>query len=118
MNVPLRAARGRVGATTTLASPQISFGVRLSRIHFSPTDRPWGRNEYVTNKPQRTSAGRLLPPATHAVGLNRSDTSYRCARERMLPVCHDATKLSCSCFNAFLIAAYKGFSFLSFESEE
>ena len=39
-----------------LASPQTSFGVRLSRIHFSPT---WGRNECVTNEPQRTSAGRL-----------------------------------------------------------
>ena len=33
-----------------LASPQTSFGVRLSRIHFSPTH---------TNEPQRTSAGRL-----------------------------------------------------------
>ena len=43
-----------------LASPQTSLGVRLSRIHFSPTDRgPWGRNECVTNEPQRTSAGRL-----------------------------------------------------------
>ena len=31
-----------------LASPQTSFGVRLSRIH-----------ECVTNEPQRTSAGRL-----------------------------------------------------------
>ena len=39
-----------------LASPQTSFGVRLSRIHFSPT---WGRNECVTDEPQRTSAGRL-----------------------------------------------------------
>ena len=38
-----------------LASPQTSFGVRLSRIHFSPT-----RNECVTNEPQRTSAGRLV----------------------------------------------------------
>ena len=35
----------------SLASPQTSFGVRLSRIH---------RNECVTNEPQRTSAGRLL----------------------------------------------------------
>ena len=33
-----------------LASPQTSFGVRLSRI----------RNECVTNEPQRTSAGRLI----------------------------------------------------------
>ena len=32
-----------------LASPQTSFGVRLSRIH-----------ECVTNEPQRTSAGRLV----------------------------------------------------------
>ena len=105
MNVPLRAARGRVGATTTLASPQTSFGVRLSRIHFSPTDGPWWGNEYVTNEPQRTSAGRLLSTAMHALGLDRSDTSYRYARERMLPVWHDATKLSCSSFKAFLIAA-------------
>ena len=36
-----------------VASPQTSFRVRLSRIHF------WGRNECVTNEPQRTSAGRL-----------------------------------------------------------
>ena len=36
-----------------VASPQTSFGVRLSRLHF------WERNEYVTNEPQRTSAGRL-----------------------------------------------------------
>ena len=35
----------------SLASPQTTFGVRLSRIH---------RNECVTNEPQRTSAGRLL----------------------------------------------------------
>ena len=41
-----------------LASPQTSSGVRLSRIQFSPTDT-WGRNECVTNEPQRTSAGRL-----------------------------------------------------------
>ena len=33
-----------------VASPQTSFGVRLSRFHFSPT----------TNEPQRTSAGRLM----------------------------------------------------------
>ena len=39
-----------------LASPQTSFGIRLSRIHFSL----WGRNECVTNEPQRTSAGRLI----------------------------------------------------------
>ena len=38
----------------SVASPQTSFGVRLSRIHFI-----WGRNERVTNEPQRTSAGRL-----------------------------------------------------------
>ena len=42
-----------------VASPQTSFGVRLSRIHFSPTET-WGRNECVTNEPQRTSAGRLV----------------------------------------------------------
>ena len=37
-----------------LPAPQTSFGVRSSRIHFSPT------NECVTNEPQRTSAGRLV----------------------------------------------------------
>ena len=37
----------RFRASATLASPQTSFGVRL------------GRNECVTNEPQRTSAGRL-----------------------------------------------------------
>ena len=44
-----------VGFETPLciAYPQTSFGVRLPRIHFSP------RNEYVTNEPRRTSAGRL-----------------------------------------------------------
>ena len=47
----------RVASRIKLASPQTSFGVRLSRIHFS--SRPWGRNECVTNEPQRTSAGRL-----------------------------------------------------------
>ena len=35
-------------AVTKVASPQTSFGVRLSRIHLC-----------VTNEPQRTSAGRL-----------------------------------------------------------
>ena len=42
-----------VGFETPLciAYPQTSFGVRLSRIHFSP------RNEDVTNEPQRTSCG-------------------------------------------------------------
>ena len=38
-------------ASLYLASPQTSFGVRLSGIQ---------RNECVTNEPQRTSAGRLL----------------------------------------------------------
>ena len=32
--------------------------------------RPWGRNEYVTNEPQRTSAGRLLR------GTNSTTTNY------------------------------------------
>ena len=42
-----------------VTSSQRSFGVRLSRIHFSPTEKcPWGRHEYATNEPQRTSAGR------------------------------------------------------------
>ena len=47
---------GRNLVKPSLASPQISFGVRSSRIHFTPT---WGRNECVTNEPQRTYAGRL-----------------------------------------------------------
>ena len=51
-----------------LASPQMSFGVRLSRIHFSPTDK---RNECVTNEPQRTSAGRLNPHVACVAGLKR-----------------------------------------------
>ena len=38
-----------------VASPQTSFGVRSSRIHFAPT--------CVTNEPQRTSAGRLTEAA-------------------------------------------------------
>ena len=42
-----------------VTSPQRSFGVRLSRIHSSPTEKcPWGRHEYATNEPQGTSAGR------------------------------------------------------------
>ena len=48
------------GAEGIIVSPQTSFGVRSSRIHFTPHGRrPWGRNECVTNEPQRTSAGRL-----------------------------------------------------------
>ena len=40
-----------------VTSPQRSFGVRLSRIHFSPTEKcPWGRHEYATNE----SKGPLL----------------------------------------------------------
>ena len=41
-----------------IASPETSFGVRSSRIHFTHLF-PWGRNERVTNEPQRTCAGRL-----------------------------------------------------------
>ena len=41
-------------ASQGLASPQTSFGVRLSRIHFSQ------------NEPQRTSAGRLPRDVKHA----------------------------------------------------
>ena len=44
----MRRTRHSFLSGTTLASPQTSFGVRLSRIH-----------EGVTNEPQRTSAGRL-----------------------------------------------------------
>ena len=47
-----------VSTAPVLASPKASFRVRSSRIHFSPRG-PWGRNECVTNEPQRTSAGRL-----------------------------------------------------------
>ena len=53
--------------TPKVASLQTSFGVHLSRIHFSPTERPWGRNECVTNEPQRTSAGRLLLEGLYAL---------------------------------------------------
>ena len=36
-----------------LASPQMSFGVRLSRIHFSPTEEEkWGRNECDKRTPK------------------------------------------------------------------
>ena len=45
-----------------VASPQTSFVVRSSRIHFSPTEMS-GRNECVTNEPQMTSEGRLPPRA-------------------------------------------------------
>ena len=41
-----------------LASPQTSFGVCSSRIHFSRGGENGRRNECVTNKPQRKSAGR------------------------------------------------------------
>ena len=53
--------------TPKVASLQTSFGVHLSRIHFSPTERPWGRNECVTNEPQRMSAGRLLLEGLYAL---------------------------------------------------
>ena len=39
-----------------VASPQTSFGDSFVTHSFLP---PWGRNECVTNEPQRTSAGRL-----------------------------------------------------------
>ena len=42
--------KSSLDTTHTIASPQTSFGVRSSRIHF----------ERVTNKPQRKSAGSLL----------------------------------------------------------
>ena len=42
-----------VQSSLNLASQQTFYGVRLSRIHFSPA---LGRNECVTNEPQRTSA--------------------------------------------------------------
>ena len=44
--------KSSLDTTHTIASPQTSFGVRSSRIHF----------ERVTNKPQRKSAGSLLIP--------------------------------------------------------
>ena len=42
-----------------LASPQTSF-LGLFVTHSFLPHGPWGRNECVTNEPQRTSAGRLL----------------------------------------------------------
>ena len=38
-----------------------------SQLVLSPTDGPWGRNECVTNEPQRTSAGRLVVLSSHLV---------------------------------------------------
>ena len=74
----------------TLASPQTSFGVRSSRIHFSPRtvrekwiSPPWGSNECVTNEPQRTSAGRL--------GLHKKDT--RKWKESNLTCCNTFDQL-------------------------
>ena len=49
----------RIKRCLSVASPQTSFGVPLSRIHFSPVEVGGGGNECVTNEPQRTSAGRL-----------------------------------------------------------
>ena len=49
----------RIKRCLSVASPQTSFGVPLSRIHFSPVGVGGGGNECVTNEPQRTSAGRL-----------------------------------------------------------
>ena len=40
-------------STGTVASPQTSFGVRSSRIHFSPTEK------WMTNERQRASVGWL-----------------------------------------------------------
>ena len=37
--------RNIVQARCTIASPQTSFGVRWSRIHFSPTEEKWMRDE-------------------------------------------------------------------------
>ena len=66
-----------------VASPQTSFGVRLSRIHL--------RNECVTNETQRTSAGRLdgrriLTPAWLAVlfGEARGEATRRMGRKLTL----------------------------------
>ena len=68
--------------TATIASTQTSFGVRLLRIHFSPT---WGRNECVTNEPQRTSAGRLqqqqqqfISVSSGSLFMYAEDTSIFC----------------------------------------
>ena len=44
---------------TLLASPQTSFGVHLSRIHFSPTDVVRGEKWMRDKRTPRTSAGRL-----------------------------------------------------------
>ena len=46
-------------ATQFLASPQTSFAVRLSRIHFSPT---WGEmNAWQTNPKGRLRGGYIIP---------------------------------------------------------
>ena len=50
---PLNEIDEEMEGVEPIASPQMSCGVCLSCIHFG------GRNECVTNKPHRTSAGRL-----------------------------------------------------------
>ena len=69
---------------TNIASPQTSFGVRLSRIHFI-----WGRNECVTNEPQRTSAGRL--------GQTRTvlSSQHKAYRNPFVLVNHSRRDVSC-----------------------
>ena len=52
----------RRGSTTGVPSPSLPADVLWSSFvthSFLPNGRPWGRNECVTNKAQRTSAGRL-----------------------------------------------------------
>ena len=52
----------RRGSTTGVPSPSLPADVLWSSFFthsFLPNGRPWGRNECVTNKAQRTSAGRL-----------------------------------------------------------
>ena len=49
--------RDKVYAQKLLASSQTSFGVRLSRIHFSPTDRGEEMNAWQTNPKGRLRGG-------------------------------------------------------------
>ena len=58
---------------TAVASPQASFGVRLSRTHFSPT-----------NEPQRTSAGRLSQRLVGLACSERSDSGERCGVKKAM----------------------------------
>ena len=53
-----------VESVTYLASSQTSFGVRSSRIHFSPTDRGGEMNAWQTNPKERLRGGYNIPDFT------------------------------------------------------